>query len=142
MFSILWQTNSVDGPVLISIYIRNLNIYQRLFRPKLKSCLTDSQQALLLKVIGDLLDALLNRLAVVDNVDLRVLGSLVRRADTSELLDLTGTSLLVQALGVTLLSDLHRDVDVDLDEGKGDVVGAGGNLLVQLTSAVTVRPER
>lgn len=64
---------------------------------------------------------------------------LVRCRDACEVLDLTSASLLVQALGVTLLGDLERDVDKDLDEGNGLIFAAGG-LAVQVTGEVAVRP--
>lgn len=48
--------------------------------------------------------------------DFRVDGLLIRGRDASELLDLASASLLVQTLGVTLLSDLERDVDEYLDK--------------------------
>lgn len=72
------------------------------------------------------------------NVDLCVLGSLVRSADASELLDLAGASLLVQTLGVALLSLLNGNVDEDFDEGErrlvvlGVVVEVAGDLAVGL----------
>jgi hypothetical protein len=96
------------------------------------------QQTLLVQVVGDDLDSLLNAGLPAVNVDLRVLGSLVGSADTSELLDLTGASLLVQTLGVALLGLLNGDVNEDLDEGKRSlaVLGVGveiaGNLAVGL----------
>jgi hypothetical protein len=96
------------------------------------------QQTLLVQVVGDDLDGLLDAGLLAVNVDLRVLGSLVGSADASELLDLAGASLLVQTLGVALLSLLNGDVDEDLDEGKRSlaVLGVGvevtGDLAVGL----------
>lgn len=55
--------------------------------------------------------------------DFRVRGLLVRGRNSSEVLDLPGTSLLVKALGVTLLSHLERDMDKNLDEGNGLLLG-------------------
>jgi hypothetical protein len=96
------------------------------------------QQTLLVQVVGDDLDGLLDAGLLAVNVDLGVLGSLVGSADTSELLDLTGASLLVQTLGVALLGLLHGNVNEDLDEGKRSlaVLGVGvevtGDLAVGL----------
>jgi hypothetical protein len=96
------------------------------------------QQTLLVQVVGDDLDSLLNAGLLAVNVDLRVLGSLVGSADASELLDLASASLLVQTLGVALLSLLDGNVNEDLDEGKRSlaVLGVGvkvtGDLAVGL----------
>jgi hypothetical protein len=96
------------------------------------------QQTLLVQVVGDDLDGLLDAGLLAVNVDLGVLGSLVGSADTSELLDLTGASLLVETLGVALLGLLHGNVNEDLDEGKRSlaVLGVGvevtGDLAVGL----------
>ena len=70
------------------------------------------------------------------DVDLGVLGSLVRSADTSKLLDLASASLLVQTLGVALLSLLNGDVNEDLDEGKRRLVVLGVG--VEVTSDLAV----
>jgi hypothetical protein len=70
------------------------------------------------------------------DVDLCVLGSLVGSADTSELLDLAGASLLVQTLGVALLSLLDGDVNEDLDEGKSGLAVLG--VVVEVTSDLAV----
>ena len=51
-----------------------------------------------------------------------LLGCFVRRTDSSKLLDLTRSSLLVQTLGVAPLGLLHRHVDEYLDEGEWGVV--------------------
>lgn len=72
------------------------------------------------------------------DVNLRALGRLVWRRDAGELGDHTGTSLLVQALGITLLGDLDGDVDVDLDEREGFVVGAGVGGSVQVAGGLAV----
>lgn len=87
--------------------------------------------ALLDKVVGDLLDSLLDRQLGRLDVQLRLERRLVRSRNTGELLDLTGTGLLVKALGITLLGNLNRDVNKDLDKRK---LG----LLVDLASKVAV----
>lgn len=74
------------------------------------------QQSLLLKILGNYHYSLLHARLLAMDVDLRLLRSLVRRTDASELLDLSCTSLLVQTLRVALLGLLNRDVDEDLDE--------------------------
>lgn len=48
--------------------------------------------------------------------DFRVGGSLIGGRDAGKLLDLTSARLLVQTLGIALLSDLERHVDKDLDK--------------------------
>ena len=70
------------------------------------------------------------------NVDLCVLRSLVRSADTSELLDLARASLLVQTLGVALLGLLDGDVNEDLDEGERSLAVLG--VVVEVTGDLTV----
>jgi hypothetical protein len=94
------------------------------------------QETLLLEVVGDDLDGLLNTGLLAVNVNLRVLGSLVGSADAGELLDLAGASLLVQTLGVALLSLLDGDVNEDLDEGKSGLAVLG--VVVEVTSDLTV----
>lgn len=54
-------------------------------------------------------------------MNLRVLRSFVRCTDARELLDLASLGLLVETLGVTLLSLFDGDVDEDLDEGQRGV---------------------
>lgn len=96
------------------------------------------QETLLLEVVGNDLDGLLNAGLLAVDVDLGLLGSLVRRADASELLDLARAGLLVKTLGVALLSLLNGNVNEDLDEGQGRLVVLGvgvevtGNLAVGL----------
>lgn len=70
-------------------------------------------------------------------MNLRVGRCLIRGGDTSELLNNTLTSLLVQTLGVTLLSNLNGDINIDLDERQTGLL-AGGSSLVQLTGSVTI----
>lgn len=50
------------------------------------------------------------------DMDLRILWSLIRRTDTSELLDLTSSCFLIQSFGIALLSFFYRDVHKNLDE--------------------------
>ena len=112
-----------------SIYIR---------WPAIGECSNLLQQTLLLEVVGDDLDSLLHAGLLAVNVDLCVLGSLVRSADASELLDLASASLLVQTLGIALLGLLNGNVNEDLDEGErrlvvlGVVVEVAGDLAVGL----------
>jgi hypothetical protein len=75
---------------------------------------------------------------VVLDVDLGLQRRLIRGTDTSELLNDTLTSLLVQTLRVALLSDLDRNIDIDLDERKPRLLTGSGNLM-QLARSVTVR---
>lgn len=94
------------------------------------------EQTLLLQVVRDDLDGLLDTGLLAVDVDLRLLRGLVGRADAGELLDLAGASLLVEALGVALLSLLDGDVDENLDEGERGVVGLG--LGVEITGELAV----
>ena len=70
------------------------------------------------------------------DVNLGILGSLVRSADASELLDLASASLLVQTLRVALLSLLNGNVNEDLDEGKRRLVVLG--VVVEVTGDLAV----
>lgn len=69
--------------------------------------------------------------------DLGAQRLLVRRRDASELLDLSSAGLLVETLGVTLLSHLEGHVDKDLDKGDGPVTVLVG-LGVQLARKIAV----
>ena len=71
--------------------------------------------------------------------DLRVGRLLVRSRDASELLDLAGTGLLIQALGIALLSNLEGHVNEDLDE-RDRLVAVLVRLSVQIAGEITVRP--
>ena len=62
---------------------------------------------------------------------------LIRGRNTRKLLDLTSSSLLVEALGIALLSHLEGNVDKHLNEGDGLVAAALG-LGVQCASRVAV----
>src|SRR5690349_11967934 len=64
-------------------------------------------------------DALFDTLPVGAERELRLRGRLVRRGDAGELLDLSRTRLLVEALHVALLADLERALDEHLDEVLG-----------------------
>jgi hypothetical protein len=72
-------------------------------------------------------------------MNLRVGRRLIRSRDTSELLNNTLASLLVQTLGVTLLRHLNGDINIDLDERQTGLLAGRGNL-VQLTGSVTILP--
>lgn len=76
----------------------------------------------------------------LDN-QLCVLGGLVRRRDTSEVLDLASTCLLVQTLGVALLRNLNGNINIDLDKRKRLVVALGA-LFVELAGDEAVCPVR
>lgn len=83
--------------------------------------------ALLRKVLDNNRDGALDIDLVGLDVDLRLGGGLVRRRDTGELLDLAGTRLGVETLGVALLDDVEGRVDEHLDEGeRGVVLGVQG----------------
>lgn len=57
-----------------------------------------------------------NTLVVGIENDFRRFGHLVRVVDAGELLDLTGSSLLVKALRVACLASLERGLAKDFDE--------------------------
>ena len=59
------------------------------------------------------------------HAQLRVPGHVVGVGDARELLDLTRSCLLVQALGISLLGLLYGDVNEDFDEWER-AVGVGG----------------
>lgn len=98
--------------------------------------LTLLQETLLLEVLCDDDNSLLDAGVCRVNVDLGLLGSLVRSADAGKVLDDTGAGLLVETLGVTLLGLLDGNVDVDFDEGEGGF--AVSDLLVEFTGGLTV----
>ena len=105
-------------------------------QPRDNRLLLNLQQALLLQVLDNLLHGLLDRLLVGADVDLGLLGRLVRRADARELWDLAGARHLVQALGVACLGHLERQVDEDLNESQRRVLaGCDG---VQLARCLAV----
>ena len=64
----------------------------------------------------DGLRALLRRLALGVDDDLRVLGLLIGVVDAGEALDLAGERLLVEAVHVAARALLEGGADVDLDE--------------------------
>ena len=72
-------------------------------------------------------------------MNLRVGRRLIRSRDTSELLNNTLASLLVQTLRVTLLGHLNGDINIDLDERQTGLLAGRGNL-VQLAGSVTILP--
>lgn len=98
------------------------------------SCL--AQEPLLRQILCDDRHCLLDTRLLRVDVDLWVLRLFVRRTDAGEVLDLASTSLLVQALGITLLGLCNRDVNVDLDERQWRV-GVVGRL-VKCTGAVAI----
>lgn len=68
--------------------------------------------------------------------DFRVRRLLVWRRNTSEFLDFTGTSLLVQTLRIALLGNFERNVDKDFDKGNGLLITL--SLSVKFTGRVAV----
>lgn len=97
-----------------------------------------ANQVLLLQILRNLHNSLLHTNFVTPNVNLRLLRSLIRRTDTSKLLDLTSTGLLVEALGVTLLSNFDGHIDEDFDEWERSVGSIGGGSSVELAGEVAV----
>src|SRR6185437_15933077 len=65
---------------------------------------------------GELFGQLLGAMAAAEQVDIRRLGPFIRRIDTSEVADLAGPRLAIQALGIAPLAFLQRGVDEDLQE--------------------------
>lgn len=99
--------------------------------------LLSGQVALGVKVSNNLLNSILDRQIHVLKVDLGLLRRLVGSGDTSELLNDTLTSLLVQALRITLLGNLNGDINVHLNEGETGALAGRGDF-VQLAGSVTV----
>lgn len=117
---------------------QNLYINQTLIPPlKTNLVLGSRQVSLRIKVLNNLLNGINNRQVHILNVNLGLLRSLIRSRDTSEILNNTSTSLLVQSLGITLLSNLNGHINVDLDERQAGLLTRGGGL-VQSAGGVTV----
>jgi len=89
---------------------------------QLAHLLLKRQQPPLLQILRDLRNRILNALLITTDVNLRILGGLIRTADTREFGDLARARKLVQTLGIAGLCDLERQVDEDLDELEGRVV--------------------
>ena len=68
-------------------------------------------------------------------------GLLIRGTDAGKFRNLALAGLLVQTLGVTLLSDLNRDIDPDLNERNARLATRTFSL-VQRAGEVTVRTVR
>lgn len=121
----------------VDIAYMSFNIYWLLppvvYLQWLSSCL---EQSLLLQVLRDDGNGLFNTRLLGVDVNLCILWSLVWSTDASKLLDLACSRLLVQALGVSLLSFLHWDINEDLDEREGGLVVGGVG--VQLSGELTV----
>lgn len=71
-------------------------------------------------------------------MNLRVLRCLIRRTDSRKLLDLACSCLLVQALGITLLSDLDRYINVNFDKFERRVAGCAAVGSVEVTGDLAV----
>lgn len=136
LYSTLSSCPGVTTFVVAMAVISDLYFEMQKARPLARD-LVLGEVTLLVEPVNNLGDALLDRLLVGLDGDLGVVGGLVRGRDASKLLDLTGAGLLVETLGVTLLSDLERHVDVDLDKGDGLVAALGG-LGVQLTGDLAI----
>lgn len=108
------------------------------------SCPSSLDHAIVLEVLGDLKHSLLNTRLLGVDVDLCVLWCLIWSTDSSELLDLSCSCLLVKTLGVTLLGLLDGDVDKDLDEGKWgvDVLGVCVEIAGELAVGLVWGDER
>lgn len=94
-------------------------------------------EALVVEPLDDLGNALLNGALVGLDGDFRAGRLLVGSADAGELLDLAGAGLLVEALGVALLSHLEGHIDVDLDKRNG-LVAVLARLRMQRPGQITV----
>jgi hypothetical protein len=77
------------------------------------------QKPLTLQVFHNLHNTILHTLLIAPNMDLRLLGRLIRRTNPRKLLDGALPRLFIQALGVARLSYFERQVDEDFDEGEG-----------------------
>lgn len=68
------------------------------------------------KIVENGLSAFVDTKLVCIDLDFGRGWGLIRIVNASEVLNLALTSLLIQALGVTLLGDLKRDIDMNLHE--------------------------
>lgn len=68
------------------------------------------------KVIQDLLNTLLNGTFMSLDMDLRLFRCFIRGRDTSEFLDLTSLSLLVESLRITFFNNRERCISIDFNE--------------------------
>lgn len=83
------------------------------------------------KVFGDRLHSLGNVAFARFDMNFRIFGRLVWGGYAGEFFDFSGTSFLVQALGVALLDDVEWSIYEDFDEAKV-------SLLVQLADGFAV----
>ena len=118
----LWQQNSTSPT-------RDLSSSSLFILPSTANNLRgqthlNRNKSLLNQVPKDLLHSSLHAQLVRLDHDLRRVGLLVRGRDSSELLDLSRSSLLVETLGISRLDDGEGSIDEDLDEGGGR--GGGG----------------
>lgn len=102
----------------------------------LRSLGSHLQQPVIFKVLRDDHDSLLHTRLLRVYMDLRVLWCLIRRTDTSELLDLASFGLLVQTLRISLLCFFNRNINEDFDEGQWRVRVLG--VRVELASDLAV----
>jgi len=100
-----------------------------------------TQIPLVLEILHDDLHRVLHTSLSRLDVDLRLQGLLIRRANPRELGDLALSRLLVQALWIPLLRDINRHVNPYLDE-RHALLAAGALRLVQLPRQVAVRTVR
>src|SRR5215469_1176170 len=95
-----------DPPArMIPLYLMSFSIFSFVF-----------QHALATQLVHHLRHALLHAVAIGVQGDLGGLRRFVRRVYTGEVLDLAGTRLAVQSLGIALLADLDGRVQEHLDE--------------------------
>lgn len=113
----------------ISLYYSSTPIVSRKKkRPQTGTCKNTAplllllQQALSLQILDNLPHTILHTLQITANMNLGILRRLIRRTDAREFRNLALPRLLVQTLGITRLGNLKREIDKDLDEGKGLVV--------------------
>lgn len=74
------------------------------------------EEVLGLKILDDFGNGFLHAKLISPDVNLGILRRFVRRRYASEVGDLSGPSLLVQSLRISLLSDLDRYINKNFDE--------------------------
>lgn len=91
------------------------------------------------QVVDDLSHSLLDTQVCVLQVYLWLLGCLIRRTNSGKFLDFSSSCLLIQALGISLLGNLNRNIDINLDERNTLlIIGMRTTLIMQLSGQLPV----
>jgi hypothetical protein len=98
--------------------------------------LLTAQESILLQILGNLDHAVLDTLEITPDMDLRILRCLVRSADARELRNLALSRLLIQALRISCLSHLQRNIHKHLHKRKRLVVARRNSVQVARLLAI------